>query len=239
MAISLIDAIRQGDLELAKHILIHRKYKEIDSQYSRKDGTALYWASCLGILDIVRLLVLHGADVNSETSWKSTPLHAACDNNHCDIVRYLIKCGANVNETTQNGNTPCHLAAYRGFAEIVQILVENGASTHVYNDKYKTVMEEAKNNGHEKIVEYITAVRRLVQGNSNLHGPVGKTTVLLFPPLENITQNTQSNLINDTEEYRCLQYNDNENDCFGVNSLNDLSLTSNKNYQSKMSFKNI
>lgn len=87
MAISLIDAIRQGDIELAKRLLIQRNYKEIDRQSARKDGTALYWACCLGILDIVHLLVLHGADVNSETSWKSTPLHAACDNNHCDVVR--------------------------------------------------------------------------------------------------------------------------------------------------------
>lgn len=66
-----------------------------------------------------------------------------------------------MNERTQNGDTPCHLAAYRGFDAIVQILVENGASTCMYNDKYKTAMEEAKNKGHENIVRYITAVRRL------------------------------------------------------------------------------
>ena len=86
-AISLIDAIRSGDLECAKRILQQRTYTDIDRQTERKDGTALIWACCRGYIELVHLLILHGADVHKTTSWGATALHASADNGHVDILR--------------------------------------------------------------------------------------------------------------------------------------------------------
>lgn len=87
MAYSLIDAVRCGDTETAKKILMNKKYTALDSQGSKNDGTALFWASCRGFLEILQLLLIQGASLSAKTAWGATPMHAACDNNQPDIVR--------------------------------------------------------------------------------------------------------------------------------------------------------
>ena len=54
----------------------------------------LWCAAAAGHMDIVTLLVSHGANVNSTTKTNSTPLRAACFDGHFDIVEYLITNGA-------------------------------------------------------------------------------------------------------------------------------------------------
>lgn len=54
----------------------------------------LWCAAAAGHLCIVKLLVKHGANVNSTTRTNSTPLRAACFDGHYEIVKYLVKNGA-------------------------------------------------------------------------------------------------------------------------------------------------
>ena len=90
MAISLLDAIRNGDVATAKKLLQQKKYLTVDYQNIRRDGSALFWACCRGYMEIVQLLLMNGADVNAVNSWNSTPICAATDNHHTDIVRYVV-----------------------------------------------------------------------------------------------------------------------------------------------------
>ena len=50
----------------------------------------------LGHLDIVKLLVKSGANVNSTTKTNSTPLRAACFDGHYEIVKYLVEHNAGI-----------------------------------------------------------------------------------------------------------------------------------------------
>lgn len=50
----------------------------------------LWCAAAAGHLDIVKLLISHGAKVNSTTRTNSTPLRAACFDGHLEIVKYLV-----------------------------------------------------------------------------------------------------------------------------------------------------
>lgn len=54
----------------------------------------LWCASAAGHTSIVKLLVQHGAKVNSTTKTNSTPLRAACFDGHYEIVKYLVSHGA-------------------------------------------------------------------------------------------------------------------------------------------------
>lgn len=54
----------------------------------------LWCAAAAGHIDIVKLLVSHGAKVNSTTRTNSTPLRAACFDGHLEIVKYLVAHGA-------------------------------------------------------------------------------------------------------------------------------------------------
>ncbi|XP_071081996.1 protein fem-1 homolog B-like [Haliotis cracherodii] len=158
MARPIIEAIRTGDVALAKKLLQSQKYGCLDCQTSRRDGTALFWAACRGLIELVELLLTSNASVNASTGYGATPLHAAADAGRVQVIRLLVKNGANVNSLTQSGDTPCHLAAYRGYSHAVQVLVEEGANLNTRNRKCHRPVDEAEANSHFQIVEYLTAV---------------------------------------------------------------------------------
>ena len=62
-------------------------YSFIKWMYIWTGMTPLHQAIMDGNFAAVRLLVLHGADVNRKDDDTWTPLHAACSEGHADIVR--------------------------------------------------------------------------------------------------------------------------------------------------------
>ena len=58
----------------------------------RQGGGAspLEWAACNGYADVVRALLMHGADVNSASSPDQPALHRAADGGHLDVLTALI-----------------------------------------------------------------------------------------------------------------------------------------------------
>lgn len=61
------------------------------------DGAPPLWcAAAAGHMDIVKLLISHGAEVNTITRTNSTPLRAACFDGHLEIVKYLVQHGADI-----------------------------------------------------------------------------------------------------------------------------------------------
>ena len=55
---------------------------------------SLHYASFIGHINVVRFLVLNGADTNSIDFNDSTPLHIASYKGNIDVVQYLILNGA-------------------------------------------------------------------------------------------------------------------------------------------------
>ena len=79
------------------------------------------------IVETVRLLVDHGADVNALYYSHSTPLHLASSQGILEAVQILIKHGADVNAQNETNLTPLHLASLLGDIQIVQLLIDHGA----------------------------------------------------------------------------------------------------------------
>ena len=106
----------------------------------------------------------------------------------------LLRYGADINQQTKSGDTPCHLAAYRGFPILVQMLAENGASLRMVNNKYRTPLEDAQNQGHTSIVRYLSAVSQIrkylysVASNGEGGGGVKETFKRLFSNAFNYTK---------------------------------------------------
>jgi Mg2+ and Co2+ transporter CorA len=96
---------------------------EIDAVELR-GKTALHVATAHDRVDIVLLLLEHGAAVNAASDGGWTPLHNACDKGCEGIVRILLKAGAHVNAQLLNGVTPLHLAAQGGHRDVVECLLE-------------------------------------------------------------------------------------------------------------------
>jgi ankyrin repeat protein/energy-coupling factor transporter ATP-binding protein EcfA2 len=67
-------------------------------------------AATYGYVNVLKFLLTHGADINSEDSNKNTPLILAAANGHKDAVELLLNRGANVNDKNNEGKSPLYFA---------------------------------------------------------------------------------------------------------------------------------
>ena len=107
--------------------------------------TPIFWVRNDNV-EIAKLLIENGADVNAKTKHKtwtkfgkvvnsptvsipaqSTPLYIAIINNYIKTSKLLIENGADVNAKDAKGHTPLHFAKN---LEIVKLLIKNGADVN-------------------------------------------------------------------------------------------------------------
>lgn len=94
-------------------------------------------ASSAGHLEIVKVLLAAGADVNMTNDNGQSPLHYAASRNREDIAKCLLEAGAHVNAADKLGNTSLHRAASRGHLSMVQSLLSRSGITIDSLDKEK------------------------------------------------------------------------------------------------------
>ncbi|KAL8919307.1 MAG: hypothetical protein Q9208_006872 [Pyrenodesmia sp. 3 TL-2023] len=81
-------------------------------------------------IDIVKLLIAGGADIESESMHSMTPLHrAASQNGDISVVMFLLWKGARIEARDEYQRTPLHYAVTAGDLDVVRYLLENGART--------------------------------------------------------------------------------------------------------------
>ena len=116
--------------------------------------TALMLASSKGHLEIVRLLIEAGANVNAKRDdW--TALMSASRNGHAQVVRLLVDAGADVNTKGSDGWTPLMLASWEGHLEVVRLLVDAGADVNTKGSDGWTALMWASLKGHLEVVRLL------------------------------------------------------------------------------------
>lgn len=106
--------------------------------------TPLHWAAQKGDMDVVKLLLSKGADVNAYHEKAGTPLHMAVYSGQAEVARLLIAGGADLNVVTKaKRESPLYLAIYVGFPEIARMLIESGADIHVEGPAGSTLLHTA------------------------------------------------------------------------------------------------
>ena len=104
-------------------------------------GTAFLRAALCGDIEIMKLLVAHGADPKIATDDGTTPLMAAAGVGYSDgfihdrsipetieAMKYILDQGADVNAANNAGLTALHGAAHKAALEEIQLLVDRGAN---------------------------------------------------------------------------------------------------------------
>jgi ankyrin repeat protein len=92
--------------------------------YEKGRETPLHMATRHGYIDMARLLVEHGADLEARDLRGNTSLHLATKYNQPALVEFLLESGANVNAYDQGGWTALFWASS---AQIATMLLDQGA----------------------------------------------------------------------------------------------------------------
>lgn len=100
-------------------------------------------------IDIVKLLIDGGGNLNSYDEFGIPLLCKIAGTNRCDIAELLIHKGADVNQIDQiSGWTPCHVATWFNEAEMLTFLLSKGAniSAFVFQMRDPLVIAVTQNN---------------------------------------------------------------------------------------------
>ena len=102
-------------------------------------------------VDIVRLLLDSGLDVNDRDSKGYTSLHYAANRGKVEIVNILMERGADVNAVNDYGETPLHCAAsWQDQPGVIRLLVEHGARPNVRDQYGETPLHRSIAEGYEE-----------------------------------------------------------------------------------------
>lgn len=155
----IISAVRTGNEEIVKQLIWEDVDvdQEIDGDslvnYAIKNGKpavarmlinaeaslqgTLYSAAEMGNVDLVKLLVKKGVEVNRKkkgtfSAPSLTPLMKAAEEGHVRVAKVLIDAGANINTKSEREQakfpiTPLSRAALSGETDLVKMLLKNGA----------------------------------------------------------------------------------------------------------------
>jgi TonB family protein len=104
-------------------------------------------------LQVVKILVENGADVDFVDKFGNTPLMIASQKGYVDLAEYLIEYNADVNAKTLIGYTPLLYALEFGQPEIAEILIENGADVQVIDKYNRSTLIHAATRGYSELVE--------------------------------------------------------------------------------------
>ncbi|XP_072134156.1 protein fem-1 homolog B isoform X1 [Mobula birostris] len=172
-ATPLIAAARNGHAKVVRLLLEHYRVETEQTGTVRFDGyvidgaTALWCAAGAGHIDVVRLLVAGGANVNHTTATNSTPLRAACFDGRLDIVRFLVENRADIRIANKYDNTCLMIAAYKGHTEVVRYLLEQHADPNAKAQCGATALHFAAEAGHLEIVRELVKWRATMVMNGH------------------------------------------------------------------------
>jgi ankyrin repeat protein len=119
--------------------------------------SALWWASRYGHLEVVELLLDHGAAVDGGAgeTYHGTPLMAASGHGHLQVVDRLLAKGAHADRPNVNGWTPLIAACKEGFSEVVKALLNKRADANARTKEGETALMFASTEGNPEVVQLL------------------------------------------------------------------------------------
>jgi len=122
---ALLHAVKNNNTKRVKALL---QSTSPDCIYRSSDPrTPLVMAARKGNLEIAKLLIDAGSNVNKYASGDETPLMAAASSGNLSLVHFLIEKGASVDKRLSGNGTALLIAAKHGSPEIVSLLISKGA----------------------------------------------------------------------------------------------------------------
>jgi ankyrin repeat protein len=158
---AMANACLRGNYEIVEYLLAngmaadaHRVYED-----GMPDSCGIETAIMYGYLDIIRLLVENGADIEYRDAYGGTHImNAAQDGYH--ILEYFIEIGAEIDSQSDDGYTPLMCAAAMQNAKGVEVLLGAGADTGLKNNDGQTAYDMAKETKNKDIIQLFAKKQR-------------------------------------------------------------------------------
>ncbi len=113
-------------------------------------------------MDMFRLLIKEGANVDSHTKNGNSVLLSASKFGNIDLIQTLINLNANLNLKFHDGATALMRASYYNYINIARMLLQHGALINETNNRNETAVYIASFRGNYEIV------RILVESGANI-----------------------------------------------------------------------
>ncbi len=146
--------------------LIYRGAGSGEWSYS---GTLLDVAVAKNNLQMVKLLLTHGADINAQIVLGLTPLNRAVNRDNLQMVKFLLAHGADAKKDV----TALHEAIYKGNKKMIELLLAHGADINAKDINGSTALYTAVSIGdrltstNEEIVQLLLAHGADVNAKNN------------------------------------------------------------------------
>ncbi|NXL52002.1 ASB12 protein, partial [Podilymbus podiceps] len=127
-------AVSEDDYQTLDKLLCQDRYKRV---INRRSGwgvpsTPLRLAATWGRVRSMKVLLVHGAEVDSLDVKAQTPLFMAVSKGHQECVKVLLEAGASPAGSVYNNCSPLLIAARDGDVDILRQLLDHGAETNVH-----------------------------------------------------------------------------------------------------------
>jgi hypothetical protein len=140
--------VYSGDVNIVKEQL--EKNVPADAR-DRTGATALHVTQNV---DIARLLIRSGADVNSRDEYNMTPIF----NKEVTLQKILVEAGADIHARSEKGNTPLMWYCYSGYLEGIKYMVSQGADINDENSDGQTAYDIAERFHPQELLPYLKSI---------------------------------------------------------------------------------
>jgi ankyrin repeat protein len=122
---------------------------------NKNDWSVLDLAVECGHIDILKLLLDHGANVGARDKNGWTVFHFAAQKGYVEIVRLLLDRGSTIDACNDHQWTALHGATRNGHVQVVQLLLDRGAMIDARANNKWTALLLAAHMGHVQIVHIL------------------------------------------------------------------------------------
>jgi len=154
----LLNAVKRNDAIRTKNLAALT-----NPNISDGSGTLLMKASINGCLEIVKILIQAGADVNAKNNCGQTALFCA---SAPEVVKSLIQARADVNAKDSYGHTALSSA---DSLEKMTILIQSGANVNTKDNDGVSPLIYVLNNLRDKEGNVIEVIKLLIQAGANVN----------------------------------------------------------------------
>lgn len=118
-------------------------------------------------VDIVKMVISQGVDINKKSDGGYSPLMKASVNGYHGMVKLLLDNGADIHAVNDSGETVLMMGAFKGNSEVVKVFLEKDIDIEAKDNNGKTALIYAAEGSHKDIVNLLLQKKANVNAEDN------------------------------------------------------------------------